>query len=330
MLIGKFKSNHPFLYVVLVFLALVLWIDGFIHYKQTSLQYDNAAPLYGWIANFFDKLPFLSVLLSFLFMLLQTFMFNKVICDKNLVDRNSHLPALLFMVLMSSSFSMFGLQPIWFANFFLILALDKIFDVFSEDDVFIEIFNVGFLVSLASLFYLPALWFIILVFSALIIYFLLNIRGIIASIIGFVTPYFFVALYFYWFDMLVEKSSGLWEFHQPLGIFSLDYTPYAKVSLGVFGFISLVAIAKTYLGTILDKPVRIRKRFQILLVFFLISLVSTLFASDYLQVHHAMIMLPLAAIYATFFQQSKKVFWNEFFFSLLIVLILLGKLVRLD
>jgi hypothetical protein len=41
-------------------------------------------------------------------------------------------------------------------------------------------------------------------------------------------------------------------------------------------------------------------------------------------------MLPLAAVFAVYFQQSKKLFWNEMLFTLILLLILLGKLARLD
>jgi hypothetical protein len=330
MLIRKFKSNNPFLFVSLILLAIVLWIDGFLFYEQVSLDYENAAPLYIPIARLFDTYRFWSVLLSFLFLLLQAFMFNRIITDKNLVDRNSHLPGLVYIVLMSNSFTLFGLHPVLFANFFIILALDKIFEVYNEENVYLEVFNVGFLISMASLFYIPVVWYIVLVVSALLIYYLLNPRGILAAIIGFVTPYVFVALYYFWFDRLVEKMDEIWEFHKPLALFSMHFTLFAKLAIAVFGLVSLIAFVRIYLGPSLDKPVRIRNRFHVLLVHFILAAVSVFFASEYLQVHHAMIMLPLAAILAVYFQQSKKVFWNELLFSLLIMVILIGKLVRLD
>jgi hypothetical protein len=330
MLIGKFKSKNPLLFFLLVFLAFLLWIDGFLFSGQTRTQYQSIAPLYNYVYQFANNYPFWSVLLSFLIMIAQAFMFNKVITDKNLVDRNSYLPALTYMVLMSSNFSLFGLHPVWFANFFLIISLNKVFDVFNEDDVFIEIFNVGLLVSLASLFYWPAFLLVILLFASLIVYYIFNIRGILASIIGFATPYLFVALYYFWYDLFWEKLDEIVGFFELIRFSDLKIKIYARVSLLVLSFFSLIALSHIYLRTMHDKTVRIRKRFQILLILLLVTVLSTLLAGEYLSIHHGLVMLPLAAIFAVYFQQSKKVFWYEMLFTLILLLILLGKLARLD
>lgn len=329
MLIGKFKEKHPFLFILLPIIALVLWSDAFFMYNSVSLSSKNAAPLYYWIAVFFDQHRFWSVFLGFFFMIIQAYMFNKVITDRGLVDRTSQLPALFYIVLMSNSFSLMGLHPIWFANFFLIICLDKIFDVFDEDNVFLEVFNVGFLISLASLFYIPALWFILLIISSLFIYYLVNIRGILASGIGFLTPYFFLGLYYFWFDQLDEKVAGFFNFSNLFSDFSYSLTPINWASIGVIGLVTLVALARIFLGGLRDKPVRIRKRFQVVLVFFTIATLTIPFAGKLIHLHQAILMLPLSVILAHFFQENKKVFWNEFFFTLLILLIIVGKLARL-
>jgi hypothetical protein len=330
MLIGKFKEKHPFLFVLLPVIALVLWSDAFFGYNSAALSSKNAAPLYYWIAVFFDQHRFWSVLLGFCFMIIQAYMFNRVIADKGLVDRNSQLPALFYIVLMSNSFGLMGLHPIWFANFFLIISLDKIFDVFNEDDVFLEVFNVGFFISIASLFYLPSLWFLLLLLASLFIYYLVNIRGILAAIMGFITPYMFLALYYFWYDKLAEKVTEYFSMQVLLLEFSLfNIVPIGWASIGVIGTVALVAIIRIYIGGLRDKPVRIRKRFHVLLAYFIIALITIPFAGKLVNLHQAVIMPPLAAILARFFQENKKVFWNEFFFTLLILLIIVGKLARL-
>lgn len=314
---------------LLLIVAALLWLDGFIFYRQAELTSEGAAPLYILIAQLFNQYKWWSVLLSFLFMLIQAFMINRVIADKNLVDRNSWLPALLYIVLMSSSFNLFGLHPVWFANFFLIIALNKMFEVFKDETVNIEIFNVAFLISIASLFYLPALLFIFLLIAALITYFLLSIRELLASIIGVLLPYIFVTLYYYWFDQLEEKIGYFSALTINIETIFKQIVPYGWASIVVTGLIGLVSISRIYLGTLRDKPIRIRKRFQVLLAYLIISVVSVIFAGPLLEVHYGIIMLPLSVIIAGFFQENKKLQINEAFFNMLLLLILLGKLARL-
>lgn len=327
MLIGKFKTNHPFLFILLFVISILLWLDSFIGYETIAVDYGNYAPFYTILVGFVNEYRFLSVLLSFLIMVAQAFMFNRVIADKNLVDRNSFLPALLFIVLMSSNPEFAGLHPVWLANFFLIITLDKIFDVFSEDDVFLEVFNVGLFISLASLFYMPALGFILLIISALIIYFLVNMRGIMASVIGFVFPYIFLMLYYYWFDI---PLSNLWSLFYFEGFSVLQgnwhLTTYDWILLSVLGLVGLVSFFRIYLGGLRDKPIRIRKRFQVLLAYLLIALLSWLMAGEMVSLHLGIVLLPLAAILAGFFQESKSRFWNEMLFSIILVMIIAGKL----
>lgn len=330
MLIKTFKSNQPSLLLVLIMLALLLWIDAFFLNSQTGIVIAQPAPLYALFAGFFQQYTFISVLTGFLFLLFQAFLLNHIITTQNLVDRNSYLPALIYLVLMSNSFGLLGMHPVMFANFFLILALNKIFQVYNEDDVFVQIYNVGTLVSIASLFYLPALWLLLLMIAALVIYYLVNLRAIMASILGFLTPYLFLALYYYWYDMGSELQALIPAYQLTPDVFSQNLTPYTRVSFAVLSLISIIVILRTYLNPITEKPIRIRKRYHVILAFLLIVLASTLFAGETLSIHHGMIMLPLSIILAGFFQDSKARFWNELFFTLIMLLILIGKLARLD
>jgi hypothetical protein len=329
MIIGRFKSNHPLMIFVLLFASLLLWMDGFFFYEQTSYPVSASAPLYNLFSGFFNTYKGLSVFLSYLFMLIQAVMINRVITDKNLVDRNSWLPALMYITLMSSSFGLFGMQPVWFANFFLIIALDRMFEMYNDEVVNIEIFNVAFFISIASLFYLPALFFFFFILVTLIIYFILRVREILAALTGLILPYLFLALYFYWTDVLFEKVNHFTQTGLDTTRILGQITPYGWVFLLVLGLMALIAIMKTYFGTVRDKPIRIRRRYQVVMAFLLVSVASYMLAGEQAEIHYAVIMLPLSAVLAGFFQDNKRKTFNEILFTLLIVLIALGKMVRL-
>jgi hypothetical protein len=329
MIISRFKSNHPFMIFTLLILALGLWTDGFLFYSLIAHPTEEIAPLYNLMAGFFNRFAGISVILSFLFLLLQAVMINRIITGKNLVDRNSWLPALMYITLMSSSFSLFGMQPVWFANFFLIIALDRMFEMYNDEVINIEIFNVAFLISLASLFYLPAIFFIFFVFATLILYYLLSVREILAALIGMVLPYLFLAIYYYWTDVLEQKIQQMISINIDISAFYYDLTPYKMVFLSVMGLISLVAVLRVYLGSVPDKPVRIRKRYHVVLANLVIAVLSFSIALQTFEIHYAVVMLPLSAIFAGFFQENKRKMVNEVIFTLLIFIIVLGKVIRL-
>lgn len=328
MLIGKFKSNNPLLNIILLLLAVIFWIDSFIYFKDVELSSNYQAPLYTFIYRIFSSYPFGNVLLSFFFMLLQAFMFNRVITNKNLVDRNSYLPALVFIVLMSSSFNLVGLHPFWFSNFFLIIALDKIFDDFDEQDTYKEIFNVGLLIGVASLFYYPVLGLFLLIWISLVIYYLVNLKSLLASLLGLQLPYLFVATYYFWFDRLGVEFREWWSFFQSLFDNPLLLNTFQWITFSVTGITTLIALVVVYGSGLRDKPVRLRKRYRVLLFFFLISLVLMLIYFEHLYVNRGIAGLPLAGILAVFFQENKKNFWSEFLFTALLLLVLVGKLLQ--
>jgi len=192
MLIKTFNKTRPTLYLLLPFLGLLLWLDAFMLYKQTEVVSISTAPFYTWMAGFLDSYRFLNVTLAFLFLVVQSFLINYVAARHDMLDRSSFLAGFFYMVLMSSSFSLLHLHPVLFANFFLILALDKIFKAYGEEEVFLEVFNVGLLIGLATLFYYPSVFFLLVLAYALMIYYVFSLRGIMAALLGFITPLFFL------------------------------------------------------------------------------------------------------------------------------------------
>jgi hypothetical protein len=330
MLIKSFKKSGQIDPLILVLVALLLWIDGFLFFGQHHWTVVAPAPLYQVVLPFVSNFPLLQVVLAFLLLLLQAFMINHVTTSKGLMERHTLLPALIYVVLMSSDFNMLALHPVLIANFFLILAINKIFDTFSEKDVPLEVFNVGFLVALAGLFYYPAMLFFFLAVVALFVYMVGNIRGIMATFIGFLTPLLFLFVFFYLTDQLQQRLDAIFSYPQPFLVFYQNYGYYSQAFILVLAGLAFFSFLSVLFGQAADKPVRIRKRFVVLVWFFAFALLSALVATGFFEVHYAMMLIPLSVFIAVFFMEMKKPFWAELSFSLLVLLIIVGKLARLD
>jgi len=328
MLIAKFKSIHPALTVQMILLTALLWIDGFVFFREINVSYQDYSLLYGYINEFSVRFPFLSVAIGFVFLLAQAFIFNLIITGNNLTDRTTYLPVLIYLVFMSSSFGLLGLHPIAITNFFMLIIIHKIFDLTTSENLSIELFNIGFLISIASFFYLPAFWFIALLLLSLFTFYIFNLRAILASLIGFMTPYLFAALYFFWFDTLGEMYENFINVFQSIDFSVLQITGFGTAAIIISAIITIFVILNIYITSIQSNTVRIQKRFKILLLFFIVAAVTVLFSGDYAQIHYGLAMLPLAAMFAVFFQNKKWAFWKEFIFIVILVLIIVGKLVR--
>lgn len=326
MIIGIFRVNRPFTPILLIILAVLLWLDGFIFHANVLLPETHTAPLYGPIAHLFNQYTFLNVLLSFVFVMLQAFMLNRIITDKNLTERNSFFPALMYIVFMSGYIGFMGLQPALFANFFLILALDKIFEVFSEEAVHVEIFNVGFFIALTGLFYLPALPLFLLLIVSLILYFVVGLRSLMASLMGFAVPFVFTFLYYFWFDRTEEWLQIYSEMWNIGGRLPGDLTTFGWISMILFLLLGLISVLKLYVGVLPDRPVRIRKRFQVLLAYLFIAVLPVFIIVLENANWQMILLLPFSVIMAAFFQENKNTRVNNIIFLFVLIVIVAGKI----
>jgi hypothetical protein len=191
MLVGVFKKSGLYPSVLLLLVGVLLWVDAFFLIPDLIFIPIDPGPLFKIILPLKDSFPLASLVAAWTLMMIQAFMLNSLMISKGLVEKRNLLPALVFIVFSSSFPQMMSLNPVMFANFFLLICLFRIFETYPEKEVPFELFNVGMLVALAGLFYLPALWFFVLAFASLFIFRVGNIRGILATIIGFITPFFF-------------------------------------------------------------------------------------------------------------------------------------------
>jgi hypothetical protein len=121
---------------------------------------------------------------------------------KNKLIHNNYFPIFLVVLL-------FGIFPevmfntnLSLANLFLLLSFRKIFSLKSQINAKGKIFDSGFWIGLATLFYSLNILFIILVFVSLFIYKKVSFRNLIIPIIGFVVPIFLYATFLFYFDNL--------------------------------------------------------------------------------------------------------------------------------
>ena len=147
------------------------------------------------------------------------------IVSKNKLIHNNYFPALIVVML-------FGIFPkvmlssnLILANLFLILSFRKIFSLKSQFNTKAKIFDSGFWIGLATLFYSWSILFLILVYVSIIIYKKADIKNFLIPIIGFITPVFIYFTFLFYFDNLTifynhfnfEYSSSF-EMYKPLNI----------------------------------------------------------------------------------------------------------------
>ncbi len=325
MLVRFFRKSYWYTTFTLLLLGGLLWLDSFLQ-PERALQSlaEQQAPLYDLLVPLLLRQPLASLFFAYLLLMTQVVLINYIASNNHLTDRFSGLAGLVYLLIMSSTQALSAPHPALFANLFVLLALSRVLPVYEEGLVVKEVFNVGLLVATAGLFYWPANGLILFLVLAMLIYFVMSLRSLLALLLGFAFPPFALAVYFFVKDATLFPwiTGALLELH-PL---SPDPVTWELVMLLVLALLSLLSMFRLFSLYMPDKPIRIRKRIQAILLLFFVSLATYLLATNNVATHHAFLAPPLSVLMALLFSGMGRSRWTEFLFTLFLISVLLSRL----
>jgi hypothetical protein len=226
-LLSFFRINDPYRLVgVLILLLLIrlvfFWLgvptiipeikwltigekltEGGVMYQSV---WDNTAPLaalvYKWIFVLFGKTTTPYRVISIILVIIQAGIFNAMFLKNKAYNSNTYVPALIYVLFMNISFDFFTLPPILMAMTFILLAMNNLFkrmDNQTKDEIFILI---GVYIGLATLFFLPSIFYFLVTLISILIYTSSIFRRIMLMIYGFAIVILLACIYYYWYDGL--------------------------------------------------------------------------------------------------------------------------------
>lgn len=326
MLVSVFRKIRWYTPVLFVLIALLLWFDALLTPGKTIDYTSGAAgPLYELIRPLLIQYQLIAIISALIIVIFQALAINHVATSKSFTERYSLLPAILYLLLMSSTTVMIAPHPVLFANIFLIPALRKMFDAYDEEHYMKEIFNIGFLIAIAGMFYYPALTLFLAMIIAVFMYYIVNLRTLMAACIGLLTPIMFLSIFFFLQDTLPDWLEEFRIVVQPFLVFQLEPDIYQKAFIALLSLLSFFAFFRLQVIYKSSKPIRIRKRITILLLFFVISVGSFLFATYHFEVHYGIINISLSIALAVFFYDHRNHKLSEILFGILLLLVLASR-----
>ncbi len=265
-MIGIFKQKAPTNALLLFIYALVLKFPLFLHPFPPVLHAEDNY-LYRFILTVLNSLfghaalPY--ALLSFIILFSQATLLNSICNYHKMLPRPNYLPAMCYILVTS-------LLPDWghisaplLINSIMIWCWYRMVALYNSPSPIIAIFNIGLFLGLATLLYIPAIAFLILLFFALLIMRPFRIQEWFVGFIGFTSPYYFLILILYFIHQLH------WKNLIPQIRFTFPAIPgsiwiIAAISLLVIPFI----IGGIYVQNNLNKMlIHVRKSWSLLLVF---------------------------------------------------------------
>ena len=318
-----YKSNHP-LVVVLVFLALIL-LHAYTFYRPSFYTDEFINPLSRVLILSLNIIPlkqlFVQNILSILIVFTQALYFNKILDKYKIVERGNYLGAYVFILLSCMFRNFLFLSPALIVNVLLLLEIDLLFSINKKEKVSSQLFDLGFVIAMASLLYFPSLAFLLFLFFGVLILRPFRIGEWLVLLIGAIVPYFLSAVYFFWFDRLPEFFNNI-TFRKVMNEEFGFITNVQIILISSLVFIaliwSLLKIQQNYFKTL----VQIRNYFAVLLLFSLLGFTTVFLQSNVRVENFIWLVIPVATALSYSLPRIKKWWMAEVFHLILFLLII--------
>ncbi len=163
MLAGSFRNDRPVGIIALLVLLGVLWTPSFLA-PRAPLQVE-AMPLMSLVLALTTSAAWVAPLLSLLFTLAIALLVDGMVNANELLDRRTHLPALLLPLLICTGPTGMLLGPAMVGMPFVLLALHRVFGMAGRPRVHARLFDAGLLLGLAGLCHLPYVFLLVVLWA---------------------------------------------------------------------------------------------------------------------------------------------------------------------
>jgi len=322
MFIRFFRSSFPIQYLVIGVIGILLWGKAFFMPPPMPVP-EGCVPFYSLLFNLLHDLPHLASITGFLLVIFEAWWLNVLLNEHELVLKNSSLAALIFIILISSDPIYLTLNPVNISILMLLTVLSNLMKSYSRTDDLDLVYAAGFFIAIGSLFYFPFFILFAIIPVTVILFRSSKWREWAAAIIGFLTPFFFLAVFYFVSDQLMaqimvyEKMISGFLFY-PIHLHYDDYI------LGLFTTILSVWGLYYMLRGPIEKTAEIRAKTYILLWLIPIIILSVAFSTILLQYHQLLIFPSLTLMLTSTFLGIRKKRWAEIIFLIYFLLILVN------
>lgn len=322
MILHILKSNRAVNYLLIPLLAVVVWLESLIYPEIYSFYPGETQNLlYQPVSWLFKDAAFLQSMASLVVLLALAFIVLQINNRYSFIRVRTMLPAPLFIIMISGLVDLHTQHPVYYAAFFVLLAIHRFFSAFDKVKPYSAIFDAGLSLGIAALFYFNiVVLFPAFLFSIPILAREIRWREFVISILGFVLPFVFAISYAFVTDQLMEI----------LKIFKINTITsnnhfIENIPLQIYlGFLIIL----TLLGSIKiiqqydSKKVSTRKFFTVFFLIFVTSLASFTFIPATSQEMLVITIIPVTFLVSNFFVFLKSRFWGELLFSLLLIIVI--------
>lgn len=289
-----FKSNQVLNSLMLFPYALVLNHAVFFRGRE-GLAMDAEGVLSGWTTQFWLNSPFLSTLLLIFILFLKALFINRMSIVYRLGSEINLFPGMVYIILVSFLPAFQVLSGLVIGQLFFIIGLDALFQTYKRHQDKGMLFNSGFWIGLASLFYTPFLAAFLVVIVGAFILKPVKLKDWLLMVNGLLTPYLLVFTVAYALGNPPLEIFGVFEPDLHFGIPFLPVEIESFIPMLLVSAIVLIVLVNYQFYTS-KKGIRTKKNIDIIYWTLIIMGLSSLFFNGIGLQHIIIICVPLALL----------------------------------
>ena len=284
----------------LTFVAcLSCWVTGYIYSVGFPIDEGNVVlPLWSALCNALSNRVVVYIFGLLLFLLV-AYVMQRISDIEMFIHERTRLPFMIFILLISTNVGLIPAGATTIALLCFVSIIYQLFNSYQQPESTGAIFNAGVMAGVACLFIPQALWFVPLLWIGMYKFRSINLRSLLASLVGFLIIYWFVLAWCIWkhdFSMFTSLFSTLLDF-------SVLYVDVHYYHIGSVGVVLLLIMAFFHVKMdSFNNSVRVRQMFSFLLNMSVWSLFLILLYGRHSDFFLAIMYLSSSVLIAYFFE----------------------------
>ena len=312
---------------VILLMALVaggLWVNTFINNEVRGVdEVNDPMVLYGVLQTVAGFNPLTGKITALVFVLAIATILITFTTSTFFINERTFLPGIQYIILTAIFPAFQFLTPVIPATVFLIMAVIRIAGTYRKNGLAYSYFDAALMIGTGSLFYASLIWFGILLFIGILLLRSFDLREVVVSVLGLITPYIVLYGVFFVADRdiseLTQTITGcLFDVNQ-----GVEWTRMAIVSAG-FILITLLIASFHLLSVFTTKKVKSRKIFSLQLWLGIVTLIVYFLSPAATEELVYIFSIPASYILSHYYiQKKRKRIVPEIMFTGTIILIVL-------
>lgn len=295
--------------IIFIAVTLLLWLPSLLT-PAMPLRVLSEGPLYAMLADVMSDFPHIATSLALFFTLSLSILVYIIGSSNDIHTRENFFSAIFMMIFLSWNESVLVLNPVLPAALLSLFSVMTIMRMYGWQDPLRQVFSASLSLGLASLFFFPAVYFLLFLWFSFITYRITGWREWMISFIGFLLPFIYLFSWYFWNDNFVQGILTL--------VKSVDKPGFNLIGLVTADFVWLISlvllifvIAAAMINQVQDKLISIRKKSFILINVLLSGIPAILLSDTPVLFSHQLLYLPLSLMLAMVLSNSKKALYLD-------------------